>query len=757
MQLVNVSKSYNGNRVLNNINLTFDRNGLVFILGPSGSGKSTLLNIAGMLDPDFVGGLFIGGHRVTDKRNEYNEYRSKLIAFIFQEFNLIKSLSVKENILASLKLSNTDFNPDKYKEIMSELGILQYEDRMIDTLSGGEKQRVAIARAILRGSKIILADEPTGNLDEGNAEVIIKALREISKQCIVIIASHNLMLAQKYADRIITIRHNHIVEDIDKGYSSNEKNNLSSQTSKVRLGLKWYLRLSIKNFRLRRRKLIPIIITMSIALLCIGIVLGFYNGINHVIDGVNKTILDSDLISVYNFNEEGHFYCTIDDAYYNNVIESVDYRKVLPYYEPTEVSVDYNSGIEDAKVSVIDDTDFMRGRFDDLDGRYIEKSNEILVNTILAEKLTGDRDCIGTKVIISTETGFQAECVISGVTKHFDNNYDDRIYMSKDLNEQMSLVNIREETLLGYLEDNFNSYVYCDIAIKGSEHKIIAGEDLGKIDKGILVNASGLNSIISVLLPEYSPLSLDDINQGNIPEEILDSVLGSEIRLTALDLILFDKLTISGICTEQEASNTLKLYTDSKTIDRLSQPRVNKINIYLADYSTEAKDSIIKTFDDRNIYYTVPADQTGFMIMNRMSIITKVMAIIAVIFILLTIQMINLYVKIAALDRIYEVGVLKSMGANDRNVFIMFTLDNAILGLVLSAFACIILGLFNIINVTKFLSLSSIGSVGLYKPSILHLLPITIIGCIMTGLAGLKETVSIARMPVTDAIRTKGI
>src|SRR5690554_5281920 len=126
MQLVNVSKSYNSNRVLNNINLTFDRNGLVFILGPSGSGKSTLLNIAGMLDPDFVGGLFIGGHRVTDKRNEYNEYRSKLIAFIFQEFNLIKSLSVKENILASLKLSNTDFNPDKYKEIMSELGILQY-------------------------------------------------------------------------------------------------------------------------------------------------------------------------------------------------------------------------------------------------------------------------------------------------------------------------------------------------------------------------------------------------------------------------------------------------------------------------------------------------------------------------------------------------------------------------------------------------------------------------------------------------------
>lgn len=197
MKLNNITKKYNGNCILDNIELSLTKCGIVFVLGPSGSGKSTLLNILGLLDKDYQGDITIFGKKLDKKEASLAFARKKHLGFVFQDFNLINSLTVKENIIASLNISGKPFDEEKYKETFSLLGLDKLENRDVTTLSGGEKQRVAIARAIVNDPSFILADEPTGALDtKTSAEImeLFKSLNDEGKT--VIIITHDPTVAE---------------------------------------------------------------------------------------------------------------------------------------------------------------------------------------------------------------------------------------------------------------------------------------------------------------------------------------------------------------------------------------------------------------------------------------------------------------------------------------------------------------------------------------------------------------------------------
>ena len=198
---------------LNDINLTLPGTGLVFVLGKSGSGKSTLLNLIGGLDSISSGSISVDGNDLADfKERDFCNYRNTHIGFIFQDYHLIDELTVYENIVLSLNLRQIE-DRDKVKNALAKVDLAGYEDRYPTELSGGEQQRVAIARAIVKNPRIILADEPTGNLDTGTATAVIELLKVLSKECLILIVSHNINDANNYADRIIELRGGKIISD----------------------------------------------------------------------------------------------------------------------------------------------------------------------------------------------------------------------------------------------------------------------------------------------------------------------------------------------------------------------------------------------------------------------------------------------------------------------------------------------------------------------------------------------------------------
>lgn len=209
--------------VIDNVSFTLEDKGFVFIIGKSGSGKSTLLNLIGGLDNFDNGEIIASGHSLSSfTKKDFDNYRNSYIGFIFQEFYLLEQLTVKENVKLSLDLLKK--NDDKLVlDTLEKVGIADLADRYPFELSGGQKQRVAIARVLVKNPKLILADEPTGNLDSKNAEQVLEILKEISKDNLVVIVSHNMESANKYGDRIIELGDGKIVRDEIKEESYNNE------------------------------------------------------------------------------------------------------------------------------------------------------------------------------------------------------------------------------------------------------------------------------------------------------------------------------------------------------------------------------------------------------------------------------------------------------------------------------------------------------------------------------------------------------
>jgi len=207
-----VSKSFGGKKILCGIDLQILPDEITFVVGSSGSGKTTLLNIIGGLDVPSSGEVVLDGKAISD---DLSAYRRTKLGFVFQDYNLIPGLSVRDNIeLALLYAGRKSAVPEReIREQTDRLGIKDIGQKA-ETLSGGEKQRTAIVRSICKRSDLILADEPTGNLDSANAQNVVKELVSLKKGRHVVIVSHDVAAAKAFADRIITISDGRITEDI---------------------------------------------------------------------------------------------------------------------------------------------------------------------------------------------------------------------------------------------------------------------------------------------------------------------------------------------------------------------------------------------------------------------------------------------------------------------------------------------------------------------------------------------------------------
>ena len=220
LKLKNVSKFYYNKGVIasgfNKVSIEFDLQEFVAIVGESGSGKSTLLNVISGLDSYEEGEMYINGEETSHYReSDFEEYRKKYVSNIFQNFNLVNSYTVYQNIELVMLLNGYKRKEVKKKvlDIIDKVGLSKYKNTKTAKLSGGQKQRVAIARALARETPIIVCDEPTGNLDSKSAKSIIKLLKDISQDKLVIIVTHNFEQVEDVATRIVRMHDGKIVSD----------------------------------------------------------------------------------------------------------------------------------------------------------------------------------------------------------------------------------------------------------------------------------------------------------------------------------------------------------------------------------------------------------------------------------------------------------------------------------------------------------------------------------------------------------------
>ena len=428
LELKNVCKKYD-REVLKKINLKFGNKGLICLVGESGSGKTTLLNIIGGLEQPDSGKVIFNGNNIKNIDSSF--YSNQLVSFINQNYNLIDKYTVLENILLPIELRRIR-SPCNVNNILKMLSIYSLKNKKVISLSGGEKQRVAIARSIVQNTRVILADEPTGALDSENAYSVMRILKNLSKQKLVIVVTHNIELANNFADDIIKINDGKIcskLKVINKNKYSKIKCNRKIKLSFIKL-----VRYAIKNLNNKLLRNILTIIAFTIGLLSLEIVLSIKTGFNKELDKLNKSsffnypLVISKNNYVDNFNskvenkngvnvKKGSFVTNEIDDKLINLVNSIDKKYVngITYYR----DIDY----EFKNISYVNPSN---NYFYLVSGRMPENKNEVLIlydeEDSISDKLYNYLDVANNGLINNIFKVNDKELMITGIVKS-NNDY----------------------------------------------------------------------------------------------------------------------------------------------------------------------------------------------------------------------------------------------------------------------------------------------------------------------------------------------
>ncbi len=418
-KLNNITKTYKDANssidAIKNINIEFDSKGLYFILGPSGSGKSTLLNILGGLDTPTSGEMSIAGvntNNFDDK--QWDEYRNHHLGFVFQSFNLLPHLSILENVELKLKSVNK-YSANEIREksisMLDKVGLIEHIYKKPTQLSGGQQRRVAIARALVSNPKVLLCDEPTGALDNNTSHEVMELIKEIAKDTLIIIVTHDIKLTSQYDSTIIEVNRGKIkdTKSNDKTYELNKSNSQISYLNS--------LKLSFKNISTSIKRSLIVILACALSVTTVLAIFSLSFGLEHELidNGVEK-------LANYPVTVTAEVYLTEDQLQYlSNIDDSLyDYKaySLQSYIYTINSSYNYSA----RKVSLLPNnyTD-LDSQYNLLAGTLDIGTNELVLILDKNNQLGNTTDYFGT-----LEEGLQAEDYIGKEIrrKHFDDCYE---------------------------------------------------------------------------------------------------------------------------------------------------------------------------------------------------------------------------------------------------------------------------------------------------------------------------------------------
>ncbi len=368
IKLINVRKTYQNRVALSNISFTFPRHGLYIIYGASGSGKTTLLNcLSGLIS--FEGSIEIDHQNIeTLSDNELSNLRLNSYGFVFQDFKLFENETVLANLLFPLETLNHLSNNIKYRkclDLLALVGLEKKEKQIVNKLSGGEKQRVAIARALINDPKVLLADEPTGALDEKNGEEIMNILKSISKSSLVIMVSHDQDLTRRYADSIIEMDEGKNINIINQNKEEDEekhlpvvKNKLSNK--KMRIPSNFLLSHTYHNMKQKKFRTLICYSMTSLGLIGVGLAFTLSSTISNNIKDAYKEIVDENSMMVSLKKDQ-----SLNKGQF-----------AANYYEVEEIKEKYDQYIEDVGVTYYANFEKF---FPDLNNLVLENSHRYTV------------------------------------------------------------------------------------------------------------------------------------------------------------------------------------------------------------------------------------------------------------------------------------------------------------------------------------------------------------------------------------------
>lgn len=281
---------------LDNVSLAFRDNEFVAILGPSGSGKTTMLNVIGGLDHFDSGDLLIDGISTKDFRDrDWDAYRNNRIGFVFQSYNLIPHQTILENVELALTLTGVGHaeRRQRAREALEAVGLGEHVNKRPSQLSGGQMQRVAIARALINDPEIVLADEPTGALDSTTSVQVMDLLKEVARDRLVIMVTHNPELAYQYATRIVNLADGKITDDSDPFDVADATRREAKPTRKTSMSFMTALGLSARNLMTKKGRTAMTAFAGSIGIIGIAAILALSNGVNNYIKKVEEDTLSS--------------------------------------------------------------------------------------------------------------------------------------------------------------------------------------------------------------------------------------------------------------------------------------------------------------------------------------------------------------------------------------------------------------------------------------------------------------------------------
>lgn len=666
LSIKNISKTYQGRKVIDDISLNIRKGEMTFIVGNSGAGKSTLLNMIGGLELVDSGEIIFDGKKKSDN---LCDFRANEVGFIFQDFNLIPGLSVKENIVLGMLYAGCKASDEELNKTIKDLGILD-ANQSIETLSGGEKQRSAIARSVCKNSKIIIADEPTGNLDSENAINVMEMLSELKQDRYIIIVSHDLELAKKYADRIITLGDGHIVDDTwNKSDNDIEEDVIKKEIKKSSYSLKTVWMLGKNSVKKRFSRILSIAFVLALAVSALALVIQLGNSGENLSQNVNTNYLENDLLNV--------FYEQTPNTGYKEMIFSTEQinslKKTYDFANEVEIYLDlegqwffnYESKISDATIKQINIEDYFERRVmsNDIEGRFLQNDDEIILASDIARDLFGEGECIGKKIFLNDGNGQQIECSIVGIN-HTKNPFDS-IYTFISSNKIKELLELEiNSTIYGHVEidkhytqkvEMKSSGIYGAMSVISGDEKIIYGSNSRKKNE-ILISRGLLDFAINGLLEE-----------AETSEENINKLFRESFVLNCNGL--FD-ISICGVYKSDE----IEMRFSKGLIEELLHLEPIMLDIYASNPSdvTKIKENILKDQDfvavsQLETLKTNVDMQTKFF---RMSLFA-----ISIIMIVIGIALLESFAKISVLERTKEIGIMKSLGAKDRDVMCTLWFD----------------------------------------------------------------------------------
>ncbi len=795
LELKNIKKTYKvgdiETKALDDISIAFREKEFVAILGTSGSGKTTCLNIIGGLDRYDEGDLVIKGKRTQDfKEKDWDAYRNNSIGFVFQSYNLITHLSIVANVEMSMTLSGVSAAQKRQRalEVLEQVGLKEHLHKKPNQLSGGQMQRVAIARALANDPEILLCDEPTGALDTKTSVQIMELIKEVAKDKLVIMVTHNPELAHEYADRIVEFKDGKIISDTHPHEERPKEDQFSLK--KTSMSFLTAMGLSFNNLRTKKGRTFLTAFASSIGIIGIAVILSLSTGFQKQIDKyqedamaefpllISQTVsdvteeammeahqsmekrvegggdyADTDEVELYdsqegviehtnNFSDEFIEYLNNTDK---DICSSVGYVRIASINLVTKMGEDYkyaslaagNLGSSNSSVTSMSGVGLSAypTTLDEDAPSYLEKNYEL----VAGEYPKSEKDLV---LVIETDNKIDMSIMAN---LGFDTTDIESIKFDDIVGTEYHMIHNDDY----YVKSPVGMYLpNVDEANKNESYKAmydsdkcetlkISGIVRVKEDVGIGLLATGI---------AYS----DELCQ-TVLDSAADSEIVKEQKDSDVNVTMYQITNENGEFTEEEKETVMCLIGGSSTpymimLYPTSFENKDKLVEYLDAYNKDKKD------EDTIIYSDLAASITE-MTSGIMDAITMVLIAFSAVSLVVSLIMICIITYTSVLERTKEIGILKALGARKKDVTRVFDAETCILGIFSGLLGVLIAYLLTFpINEIIYQATELEGVANL---QLTHALILVAISTILTMLGGHIPARMASKKDAVEALRTE--